>query len=100
MELYVYYVNSSEYVAGKFQYTYTKTADGVFDFTFIGIDDTLEGDRARAIAPWIPNILAILEDNRFRIEFFDAYEALGGVIPQFISVDDPDLYFTGLWFTP
>ena len=100
MELYVYYVSQNEYVAGKFQYTYTKTADGVFDFTFVGIDDTLEGDRARVIAPWIPNILTVLEDNRFRIEFFDAYEELGGVIPQFISVDDPDLYFTGLWFTP
>jgi hypothetical protein len=102
MELYVYYVNpEGGYLYGKMQYAYTKTADGVFDFTFTGIRDDEDGDAARAIQPYIPTILGVLENNRFRIEFFDAtaYVELGGAIPQFISVDDPELYFTGLWFT-
>lgn len=100
MDLYVYYVNpEDDYVHGKMQYKYTKTAEGVFDFAFTGTPDDEEGARARAVQPHMPTILGLLENHRFRVEFFDAYQELGGVIPQYISVDDPELYFTGLWFT-
>jgi hypothetical protein len=101
MELYVNYINpAGDYVRGIFLYTFTKTDEGVFDFTPAGVPDGEAGKAAKDIDPYIPNILRVFSDNSFRIEFYDAYASLGGVIPQFVSVDDPTLYFAGLWFTP
>lgn len=99
MNLYIYYVNQEgTYVRGKFPYTFSKTADGIFSFTALPIDDSEEGDYARAVKDHIPRILGVINGNRFRIEFFDAFEELGGVIPQYISVDDSGLYFTGYFY--
>jgi len=99
MNLYVYYVNpAGTYVRGKFPYTFTKTTDGIFAFTPQPIDNTAEGDNARAIDGKLPNIVGVINNNRFRIEFFDAFDELGGFIPQYISVDDSDLFFTGYFY--
>jgi hypothetical protein len=99
MDLFVYYVNPDDvYVRGKFPYTFSKTADGIYSFTPLPIDDTPEGDNARVLEGRLPNIFGVINGNRFRIEFFDAFEALGGVIPQYISEDDSDLYFTGFFY--
>jgi len=99
MDLYVYYVRDDQMRRGKFPYVFTKTADGVYDFTPLKIDDNDE-DAADAhfIDGKLPNIIGVVNNQRFRIEFFDAYAILGGVIPQYISVDDPGIYFTGYFY--
>jgi hypothetical protein len=99
MDLYVYYVYNDEMVRGRFPYKFAKTADGIFDFTPLPIDDSDdEGAAARFIEGKMPNIFKVVNDHRFHIEFYDAYATLGGVIPQYISVDEPDIYFTGYFY--
>jgi hypothetical protein len=46
----------------------------------------------------LPNIFGVINGNHFRIEFFDAFEELGGVIPQYISTEDSNLFFTGFFY--
>jgi hypothetical protein len=84
---------------GKFPYTFTKTTDGIFDFTPQKIDDN-DDDAADAhfIDGKMPNVFDVINNHRFHIEFFDANATLGGPIPQYISVDDPGIYFTGYFY--
>jgi len=99
MDLYVYYVRDDQMKIGKFPYAFTKTADGIFDFIPLKIDDKDE-DAADAhfIDGKLPNIFGVVNNQRFRIEFFDAYSTLGGVLPQYISIDDTNIFFTGYFY--
>jgi hypothetical protein len=99
MDLYVYYVLDDIMHRGKFPYTFTKTTDGIFDFTPQKIDDN-DDDAADAhfIDGKMPNVFDVINNHRFHIEFFDANATLGGPIPQYISVDDPGIYFTGYFY--
>ncbi|HEY5748056.1 MAG TPA: DUF4302 domain-containing protein [Chryseolinea sp.] len=100
MDLYIYYVTpESEFVRGKFPYTFSKTDDGIYTFTPLAIETgTEEGDNADRVKDYLPNILGTVNKNRFHIEFYDAYAELGGLIPQYRSVDDTDIYFTGFFY--
>lgn len=100
MDLYIYYVTpESEFVRGKFPYTFSKTEDGVYTFTPRAIETgTEEGDNADRVKDYLPNILGTVNTNRFRIEFYDAYAELGGLIPQYLGVDNTDIYFTGFFY--
>jgi hypothetical protein len=100
MDLYIYYVTpESQFVRGKFPYTFSKTDDGIYSFTPLAIETgTEEGDNAVRVKDFLPNILGTVNKNRFHIEFYDAYAELGGLIPQYLSVDDTDIYFTGFFY--
>lgn len=98
MDLRVSYYSDDKLVRAVFPYTFTKTAEGIFSFTPQAIDSSPEGENATFIKNYLPHILSVINVNRFRIEYYDAYEELGGVIPKYISVDDADLYFTGLFY--
>jgi hypothetical protein len=99
LDLYVYYVLDDVMRRAKFPYVFTKTADGIFDFSPLKIDDH-DADAADAhfIDGKMPNIFDVINNHRFHIEFFDASATLGGPIPQYISVEDPGIYFTGYFY--
>src|SRR5204863_276418 len=62
MDLYVYYVIDDKMRRGKFPYAFTKTADGIFDFSPLRIDDKDE-DAADAhfIDGKMPNVFNVID---------------------------------------
>lgn len=94
MSLSVYFDHEYRLRRGKFPYEFTKSADGIFDFTPLKVDGTDdEAFYARLFDGKMSNTFDVINNHRFRIDFFDAYSTIG-LIPQFTSVEDPEIHFT------
>ncbi|QHS58930.1 DUF4302 domain-containing protein [Chitinophaga agri] len=79
--------NGNQYLA-QYPFTYTKTNDGVFNFT----GQAYSGNAA-LVATTMKPLLDYIRNDRFTIDYYvDSQE---GKLGQLKSVEHPDFYFTG-----
>lgn len=84
MKLDVYIIQNNRLYLAEYPYTYTKTADGVFDFT----EQAYQGN-AGLIATDMAPLRNHLKNDHFTMDFY------AGTLGQLISVEDAGFYFTG-----
>jgi hypothetical protein len=89
MEVYVIIFQGNNQFVARFPYSYTKTADGVYNFTAQTPDDN-----GRLIAQDMSPLLSNIANDNFTLDYFrDA--SVSGALGQLRSVQNPDFYFTG-----
>jgi hypothetical protein len=88
MNVDVYIIQNNALFLAQYPFTYTKTADGVFNFT-----GQTFGGNATLIAAGMKPLLDYIRNDRFTIDFIvDPQE---GKLGQLKSIEHPDFYFTG-----
>jgi hypothetical protein len=94
MVLHVYTLNLySRAAVADYPYSFTKSVDGVFDFTPLPVNtSTTAGAYAEKLKQPLERMRKILEDHTYRIEFYDNS---GDFMPQYQSQQDTEVYFTG-----
>ena len=99
MTVNIYYTESDVLKIASYPYTYTKDVNGIYSFSPLPLDlTTADGQRADLIKGYLTNLFSITNSNTFSIEFFDAFDELGGLIAQFTSQENSEIYFTGFFY--
>ncbi|MBW8686762.1 DUF4302 domain-containing protein [Chitinophaga rhizophila] len=88
MDLNIYIVQNNNQYLARYPFTYTKTADGVFNFT----GQAFAGN-ASLIAADAKPLLDYIRNDRFTLDFFN--DPQEGKLGQLKSIEHPDFYFTG-----
>lgn len=84
MKLDVYIIQNNRLYLAEYPYTYTKTTDGVFDFT----EQAYQGN-AGLIATDMAPLRNRLKNDHFTMDFY------AGTLGQLKSVENTEFYFTG-----
>ena len=90
MNVDVYIIQNNSLFLARYPFTYTKTADGVFNFT----GQAFQGN-ATVIATDMMPLLDYIRNDRFTIDFFVDTQGGNGKLGQLKSVEHPDFFFTG-----
>lgn len=83
------YQNTAGFLA-VYNYTYTKSANGTYKFTFIGAN----GNGALTIPGVDPLLAQRINVDNFKLQYF-VNPNTGAILGQFVSVEHPDFTFTG-----
>ena len=94
MMLHVYTIDIYARIAvADFPYAFTKTADGVFDFEPLPIDlSTTRGQYANKYKTELSQLLDVVDNYTYHVNFYDNF---GDFMPQYQSLQDTEMYFTG-----
>jgi hypothetical protein len=80
----------------EFPYEFTKTVDGIFDFEPLEIDSsTAAGQYAEEKKEELARMLDIVNNYTYSIDFYDFQ---GVLMPQYQSMEDIEMYFTGSFY--
>jgi hypothetical protein len=90
MNVNVYVIQNNALFLAQYPFTYTKTADGVFNFS----GQAFEGN-AVAVANHMKPLLDYIRNDRFTMEFIVDAQGGNGRLGQMKSVEHPDFFFTG-----
>ncbi len=90
MNVNVYVIQNNALFLAQYPFTYTMTANGVFNFTA----QPFEGN-ALAIAAHMAPLLDYIRNDRFTMELFADTQEGNGILGQLKSVEHPDFFFTG-----
>jgi len=90
MNVDVYIIQNNTLYLAQYPFTYTKTADGVFNFT-----GQTFGGNAALIANDMKPLLDYIRNDRFTMDFIVDTQGGNGKLGQLKSVEHPDFYFTG-----
>jgi len=94
LNLNLYFDIGSQLYTATFPYSYTKTTDGTYKFTALPLNKNIEVQaNAALIQPYVESILLAVSNNRYKLDYYDTPN---GLLGQFISQDNPDIYFTGM----
>jgi hypothetical protein len=99
MSLNVWYVEDGKQYEVGLPYQFSKTADGIFDFTALPVDaTTVIGKKSSELQLNMPNLFSVINNQTFRIDFYDSIDELGEMLIQFQSVEDAQVYFTATFY--
>lgn len=90
MNVDVYIIQDNTLYLARYPFTYTKTANGIFNFT-----GQTFGDNANAIANDMKPLLDYIRNDRFTMDFIVDTQGGNGKLGQLKSVEHPDFFFTG-----
>jgi hypothetical protein len=86
----VYIIQNNSLYLAEYPFTYSKTADGVFNFT----EQAFSGNAA-LIATDMKPLLDYIRNDRFTMEFVVDTQGGNGKLGQLKSVENGDFFFTG-----
>lgn len=90
MNMDVYVIQNNSLFLARYPFTYTKTADGVFNFT----GQAFQGNAAVIATDMMP-LLNYIRNDRFTMDFIVDTQGGNGKLGQLKSVEHPDFFFTG-----
>lgn len=94
MNFNIYFDIGGTLYKGTFPFSYTKTTDGTYKFKELPLDlQNPAHANADVIKTYVEILVRIVKDHRFKLDYYDTPN---GLLGQFISQDDPDMYFTGV----
>lgn len=91
MNVNVYVIQGGALFLAQYDFAYTKTADGVFNFTA----QPYNNPNAAPLAPHLAPLLDYIRNDRFTMELFADTQQGNGILGQLKSVEHPDFFFTG-----
>lgn len=90
MNVDVYVIQNNSLFLARYPFTYTKTADGIFNFT----GQAFQGNAAVIATDMMP-LLNYIRNDRFTMDFIVDTQGGNGKLGQLKSVEHPDFFFTG-----
>jgi len=90
----VYFDMGGQLYTATYPFSYTKTTEGIYTFKPMALDlKDQNQSNANLVYPYVENVVRMVTDNRLKLDY---YETPNGLLAQFISQNNPDVYFTGM----
>lgn len=94
MHLNIYFDFNGKLYAASYPFSYTKTTDGIYTFTALPFTPGVDAyTNAKNLYPYLEAVVRVVAENRLKLDY---YETPNGLLGQFTSQDNPDMYFTGM----